>query len=423
MMDSMEFEKWANEINLTKEAIKEIQRVRQSPPARRVGGGKQNVSGRYSSRKMGVTIQFESHKVELPIIYMLEYNDEVIEYYDQPTKIKILYEQNGKKKAYWKTADFFVLEKDRAYWVECKTEDELINKSQQNPERYFREDNKWVFAPGKNYAKDFGLDFIVYSSKDINWYLQRNLRFLEDYIIKAYVPLEYTVEKIKELIISSPGVTLSELFDMIQDEFSADDIYSLIANNTIYIDLNNSLITDRDNTKVFLNKQQSKSFSIIENSKRNSSSNSMIKVENGARFIWGNDVWNILNYDSNGNVIFLFNEGTKKNVELPLGLFETYISDGYIKGISEEIGNQDNQLTDIILQASEKDLKEANDRYKIVTKYLNGDDFILPDITDRSLRNWIKKFNDAQELYGNGYVGLLPQTKKEEIDSQSFLMK
>jgi len=72
---SNEFEEWPNKLNLTDNAKNEVQHVRQSPPARRVGGGKHNVSGRYSSKKMGVTIQFESHKVELPTIYMLEYNE------------------------------------------------------------------------------------------------------------------------------------------------------------------------------------------------------------------------------------------------------------------------------------------------------------------------------------------------------------
>lgn len=40
MMNSNEFEEWAKRLDLTEEAKKEIQRVRQSPPARRVGGGK-----------------------------------------------------------------------------------------------------------------------------------------------------------------------------------------------------------------------------------------------------------------------------------------------------------------------------------------------------------------------------------------------
>jgi hypothetical protein len=33
---------------------------------------------------MGVTIQFESHRVELAFIYQLEHDSSVLEYYDQP---------------------------------------------------------------------------------------------------------------------------------------------------------------------------------------------------------------------------------------------------------------------------------------------------------------------------------------------------
>src|SRR5699024_5752685 len=77
-----------------------------------------------------------SHKVELPTIYMMEFNDDVLEYYDQPPKIKMNYFQSKKDKnrkmAYWYTADFFVIEKNRAYWVECKTEEHLIRSLRKN---------------------------------------------------------------------------------------------------------------------------------------------------------------------------------------------------------------------------------------------------------------------------------------------------
>jgi len=65
--------------------------IRKSEPSRRVGGGRHNVTGRYPSRKMGVTIQFESHRVELPAIYELEHDADVIEYFDQAPSIKLDY--------------------------------------------------------------------------------------------------------------------------------------------------------------------------------------------------------------------------------------------------------------------------------------------------------------------------------------------
>ena len=33
---------------------------------------------------MGMTIQFESHRVELPFVYGVEHDPQVLEYYDQP---------------------------------------------------------------------------------------------------------------------------------------------------------------------------------------------------------------------------------------------------------------------------------------------------------------------------------------------------
>jgi len=68
-----------------------ISAIRSSGPSRRVGGGSANVCGRYPSKKMGVTIQFESHRVELAGIYEMEHTPSVLEYFDQPQPIKLVY--------------------------------------------------------------------------------------------------------------------------------------------------------------------------------------------------------------------------------------------------------------------------------------------------------------------------------------------
>jgi putative transposase len=55
-------------LNFSEPARTVIDRMPCSDPARRVGGGRSN-EWVYPSRKMGVTIQFESHRVELAAIY------------------------------------------------------------------------------------------------------------------------------------------------------------------------------------------------------------------------------------------------------------------------------------------------------------------------------------------------------------------
>ena len=83
MLTLDELEKWCRDRNLSELSLKTLQTIRSAEPARRVGGGRKNVSGFYPSKKNKKTIQFESHKVELPFIYELEHDKDVLEFYDQ----------------------------------------------------------------------------------------------------------------------------------------------------------------------------------------------------------------------------------------------------------------------------------------------------------------------------------------------------
>lgn len=95
------------------------------------------MSGQYPSRKMGLTIQFESHKNELPYIRILDEDDDVIEFYDQPNKLRLTYEGTGGKRiTAFHTPDFFVIRKNSAGWEENKTEKALFELEAHNPNRY-----------------------------------------------------------------------------------------------------------------------------------------------------------------------------------------------------------------------------------------------------------------------------------------------
>ena len=62
---------------------------------------------------MGFTVQFESHRVELPFVYEMEHDPEVLEYYDQPPSIPLAYHAaNGRRLSVVHTPDYFVLRQD-----------------------------------------------------------------------------------------------------------------------------------------------------------------------------------------------------------------------------------------------------------------------------------------------------------------------
>jgi putative transposase len=92
MLTAAQFQQWCLRLHLSPQASEAVARVRSSPAARRVGSRANTVSGTYASRKMGCTIQFESHKVELWAVYTMEYDPQVLEYYDQPTTLELHYQ-------------------------------------------------------------------------------------------------------------------------------------------------------------------------------------------------------------------------------------------------------------------------------------------------------------------------------------------
>ena len=183
MLNETELFQLCQHLSLSPQAQQIIAEVRSSPPVRRVRSVAGNVSVRYPSRKMGVMIQAESHRNELAGIYEKEYDRETLEYYDQPSRIKLIYQaKNGRRVGIWHTPDYFMIRSNGIGWEEWKTEAELPRLAEQMPHRYVREENGWRCPPGEEYAAQFGLFYRVRSSAEIDWGLQRNLLFLEDYL-------------------------------------------------------------------------------------------------------------------------------------------------------------------------------------------------------------------------------------------------
>ena len=107
------------QLGLSKQALQIAEEIRFSPPARRVQSRAGNVSVRYPSRKMGSIIQAESHRNELAGIYEKEYDSDVLEYYDQPPRIKLKYlTKKGRRVGVRHTPDFFVIRTDSLGWEE-----------------------------------------------------------------------------------------------------------------------------------------------------------------------------------------------------------------------------------------------------------------------------------------------------------------
>ncbi len=140
--------------------------IRSSPPVRRVKSRAGNITGRFPSPKMGVSIQFESAHVEFWAIYAMERDPDVLEYYDQPCRIPLTYQaKSGKRTTQWHTPDFFVLRRESAGFEEWKPTQALETLASSQPARYqIAGTGHWRCPPGETYAAHLGLTYRLRSS-------------------------------------------------------------------------------------------------------------------------------------------------------------------------------------------------------------------------------------------------------------------
>ena len=264
MLSAHELARLCDRLGLSGEARALIETIRSSPPTRRVRSMAGNVSVRYPSRKMGVTIQAESHRVELAGLYEYEHDQQVLEFYDQPPRIKLVYQaKNGRQGSVWHTPDYFVLRTDGIGWEEWKTDDGLERLSQTMPHRYCRDDvGHWRCPPGERFAAHFGLLYRLRPSSEIDWVLQRNLRFLNDYLIKPPSVDQHTAKTVLALVKERPGVQLAVLLDTL-GEAQADNIYTLIASGRIYVDLHAAALAEPQQVQLFPDQETASAYALV----------------------------------------------------------------------------------------------------------------------------------------------------------------
>lgn len=411
LLDEQEFEIWCDHNNISVEARKLIAGIRRNPPVRNVGGGAINVCGRFPSKKMGFTIQFESHRVELPAIYQMEYVEEdVLEYYDQPSRIKLVYIANtGKNTGLYHIPDFLVLREDSAGWEEWKEETKLRELSEKMPNRYVKDENGlWRCPPGEEYAKKFGLYYRLRSSAEINLVRYRNLVFLDDFLRsdKNIVSTENT-EKIVSIVKLNPGISLKNLID--HEGLRAVDVYVLLINGKIYVDLDCLPLAEPDRVHVFIDEVTEKGYKILTSEKAPINALNYIDIKSGTNILWNNTPWEIINVGS--SVISMINND-KNIVELPSETFDQLLNNNSIVGINQIVPvDTASSIKEILIKTHPNDLDIAYKRNEIVISHLQGHKIL--DIPYSTLATWRQKFQQAEVLYGKGLFGLIPKTRNK----------
>jgi TnsA endonuclease N terminal len=284
----------------------------------------------------------------------MEYDSDVLEYYDQPPKIKLQYCcLNGRQIGVLHTPDFFVIRRNSAGWEECKTQEALKNLALKMPQRYqLDSDGNWRCPPGEEFAQNLGLYYILRTDREINWVKQRNIYFLSDYLsTNLSVPTQEIIEIIK-IISRTPGIKLSDLLEI---GINPDYIYNLIANQTLYVDLESfSVISESEKVGVFINKEIASAHQTKNNHYLNPRKFlDLTKV--GASGIWDGQIWHVVNVGT--TTISLLSESSQI-IELPNHEFHQLIEHDKFKALCASTENS-SKIYELLKHASVDDCIEA----------------------------------------------------------------
>ncbi|HWD93693.1 MAG TPA: TnsA endonuclease N-terminal domain-containing protein [Verrucomicrobiae bacterium] len=184
MMTEFEFEEWCRVLRLPSAGEALVRSIREAEPARRVQSRRSNTVVRYASKKMGRVIQAESNTVELPLVYMVEHSNEVLEFYDQPCQIRLNYKTaEGRGGGFLHVPDFFVFYPDKAGFYECKPAAAMEELAKEASWRFHRNaEGRWTCPPGEDFVAPLGLFYRLWTPDEVSPILIRNLKFLEDYL-------------------------------------------------------------------------------------------------------------------------------------------------------------------------------------------------------------------------------------------------
>lgn len=406
MLNQTELETYFDKHNLSTVARQVIHTVRSSPPTRRVKSGAANVSCRYASRKMGMIIQAESHKNELPAVVTWDSDNVTHELYDQPPKVKLRYRAtNGRLVNHLATPDFFLLQDGFVGWIECKTEEWLQSRTAEGSELYVRDaGGHWRCPPGERYAADLGLGFRVRSSAETNWNRCRNIEFLADYLDERCPPaLQEGIDLVRSTMGTQAWMPIKRLIDAGCD---ADVVYKMVADELLHADLDRDLLAEPERAMLFRDRQSREAYRIHLESNRLPAVSTLrpIQVAAGQSLIWDGKPWRILNVGDED----VFMEDAERVIgSLRKSVLEQMVRDGIVTGLPEEPGSGSGEIEGMVRSASPQDFEHAMFRYRCL--FPEKADGVASNASARAIRKWRSMYRRSEQAYGNGFMGLLPK--------------
>lgn len=379
-------------------------------PSRNTASGPRHMSGKFPSRKMGVSIGFESQTLESNAARRMEHDDRVWLYLDQAPKIKLTYKINNKNRGYQVTPDFVAARGDRVVLIECKRLAVVQKEAVRRPELYVQRDGQWTCPPAEAEAQRLGMSFELWTESDFSHAGVANAEFLDDYLMAgAEIPgYESALPAIKQWLAVKRRSTITALLAALRQQgVLSDHIHLAIARGDVAVDLEGIPVSIPDVCMVFSDQATMAAYAAYaRTAPRDQPQVPVVCLRAGAQILWDSAPWTVLNVGAQR--LSLHSEyGTQV---LPLGVVQDLVRDGVIESLAApEQDERELAAENLMLAASERELSEAYKRLELIEPYLNG---IASAPRSRSIRRHLERYKTAQDQVGKGFVGLIPRTSK-----------
>lgn len=409
MLNERELSELCHQHKLGADAIAVIRRIRQSPPSRPVRSGTHNVVTYYASRKMGCVIKAEAGRTELAAIYEWDHDKSTHEFYDQPPPIKKIHDRgNGREYSHLYTPDFFCLADDFIGWVECKAEEWLIAQEAKPEPQYVRDEHgKWRCPSAERYADSLGLGFEVRSSKASDAITIQNIADLSDYC-RDDCPVPTQAQR--ALAVGFMGLAgWCWLRDLLANDqgLSADAIFKLIADEQLHVDMQAfPMMKEPHRVRVFATRAlfESRALWLTDQLESPVPAISRVTPTAGSLLLWDGRACEIMNIGQ--TMVSLMQDGAMR--ELRREDFERLVHAGAMVGTESAADSRLMLAGEQMRCASERDIEVAMQRY-----YCLYPERCPPGVSHRAsprtLRKWKAMARRGAAMYGNEFVGLLPQ--------------
>lgn len=250
IMGLREFHNYEGRLRLRPESLEYIQATRSADgPSRGSLRGGRGSRVSFPSRKMGFSVIAES-RMEGVGFRVLEWADDVLEFYNQPPALSAVIEIAGERTRNTKlTPDALVLFRGTVELIEFKPASELERLVREKPKSFCRTEDGYRHPPAEAAAAKVGIAYRIVDTAQIAPEVIRNMAFLDDYY-RCDSPAPDAVRQVAQAaIVKRPGLSIAALAK--ETGLRTEQIWILIADGSLFCNFRAGLVRDSANCKVF----------------------------------------------------------------------------------------------------------------------------------------------------------------------------